>query len=558
MLESFGLSPLDAVEHVLDPEAAAVLEQVRQAASDADELARATGLGAGELAGILTMLELAGARERRGGSRACGGSLASPHGRFLLARRGRRAAAAPTVGRRARSGDRRRRSHGLLVRARAGAGGRARPPHEARTIAGGASGRNGGFALRGGAMPYDEARATLGLDRAKAFWELTERGLQQIRALAGDAYRQTGSLRLAADEAERAELEIEFRALEEDGFAVEWLDRLPPQLARFAGGIRHLPDGAIQPARWVRRLAQHGGRGRSRDPRALAGRVARRAEGAERRDRDRRLYDGLVAELDAVDRPCPQPGRRHRAARGAARSRIRTTRGSGFDYWQQTPDRRLVAGGRRGADETENTSEEALTQVIQERARGVARRAASARCPRSRTGGPGSSARALTCCPLAGAVPGGAGALGRGRLHRTRQRARIRVRSSSSRLRSSAKRPLSSSFSIPLAFSTRARSHELQLVGSSERSLRDRKILDRETGRVEDCDLAVRTCGPPQSRAARRRAPSRPHVRGRRRRRRRRARHRGWPAPTRRRRRGPGRALRSRSRLCRGRRRPSG
>ena len=38
-----------------------MLEQVRQAASDADELARATGLGAGELAGILTMLELAGA-----------------------------------------------------------------------------------------------------------------------------------------------------------------------------------------------------------------------------------------------------------------------------------------------------------------------------------------------------------------------------------------------------------------------------------------------------------------------------------------------------------------
>ncbi len=30
--------------------------------------------------------------------------------------------------------------------------------HEAREIAGGASGRNGGFALRGAAVPYDEAR----------------------------------------------------------------------------------------------------------------------------------------------------------------------------------------------------------------------------------------------------------------------------------------------------------------------------------------------------------------------------------------------------------------
>ena len=34
--------------------------------------------------------------------------------------------------------------------------------HDAREVAGGASGRNGGFALRGGAMPYDQAREWLG------------------------------------------------------------------------------------------------------------------------------------------------------------------------------------------------------------------------------------------------------------------------------------------------------------------------------------------------------------------------------------------------------------
>jgi gamma-glutamylputrescine oxidase len=37
--------------------------------------------------------------------------------------------------------------------------------HEAREIASGASGRNGGFALRGGAMAYDVARRQLGRDR---------------------------------------------------------------------------------------------------------------------------------------------------------------------------------------------------------------------------------------------------------------------------------------------------------------------------------------------------------------------------------------------------------
>jgi gamma-glutamylputrescine oxidase len=39
--------------------------------------------------------------------------------------------------------------------------------YEAREIAGGASGRNGGFALRGAAPAYDAARRDLGPERAK-------------------------------------------------------------------------------------------------------------------------------------------------------------------------------------------------------------------------------------------------------------------------------------------------------------------------------------------------------------------------------------------------------
>ncbi len=61
VLESFGLSPIEAVTPTLGPAAASVLERVREAATSADELARATGLGAGELAAVLTELELAGA-----------------------------------------------------------------------------------------------------------------------------------------------------------------------------------------------------------------------------------------------------------------------------------------------------------------------------------------------------------------------------------------------------------------------------------------------------------------------------------------------------------------
>src|SRR3954454_4453368 len=104
--------------------------------------------------------------------------------------------------------------------------------YEQREIAGGASGRNGGFALRGAAVPYDVARMQLGDDRARRYMELTERALDRMAELAGDALRRVGSLRLAYDDAERDALRAEHDALLEDGFAVEWADVLEPPLDR--------------------------------------------------------------------------------------------------------------------------------------------------------------------------------------------------------------------------------------------------------------------------------------------------------------------------------------
>jgi glycine/D-amino acid oxidase-like deaminating enzyme len=239
--------------------------------------------------------------------------------------------------------------------------------YDAREIAGGASGRNGGFALRGGTPPYDVARRDLGADRAKALWELTERALERLEQLAGDAFRHTGSLRLAADEPEREELVAEYEALRDDGFAVEWRSELPAPLAgRFHGAIFHPPDGSLQPARWVRGLASRA---------AEAGAALReheRVESLDQLDAEQVVIatdgytHGLVAELDAAIRPtrgqvvvteplerrvfpCPHYTRR------------------GYDYWQQTPDGRVVLGGRRDkALEEEFTAEEATTPLIQE------------------------------------------------------------------------------------------------------------------------------------------------------------------------------------------------
>src|SRR3954470_14598336 len=65
--------------------------------------------------------------------------------------------------------------------------------HDARGIAEGASGRNGGFALRGGAARYDVARETYGAERAKGFWHWTHEALDRMADLAGDALLRTGS-----------------------------------------------------------------------------------------------------------------------------------------------------------------------------------------------------------------------------------------------------------------------------------------------------------------------------------------------------------------------------
>ena len=239
--------------------------------------------------------------------------------------------------------------------------------YEAREIAGGASGRNGGFALRGGAPPYDEARVNLGATRARALWRLTERYLDRLSELAGDAFRRTGSLRLAADADERAELETEYGALREDGFAVEWLDDLPAPLAgRFDGAIFHPGDGSLQPARWVRRLAaraaavgaelREGHRVESLDE-LEAEQVVLATDGYTRgllRQLDDAVHPvrGQVLVTEPLGRdlfPCPHYARH------------------GYDYWQQTPDQRLVLGGFRDeAPDLEQTAEERTTPLIQE------------------------------------------------------------------------------------------------------------------------------------------------------------------------------------------------
>ncbi|HET7572957.1 MAG TPA: FAD-binding oxidoreductase [Gaiellaceae bacterium] len=239
--------------------------------------------------------------------------------------------------------------------------------HERRRVAEGASGRNGGFALTGGATLYDVARDTYGVESARGLWRWTEQALERMWPLGGDALRRTGSYRLAVDEEEREQIRREYDALRADGFDAEWLDEVPgPRGHLFLGAVHHPRDATIQPARFVRRLA------------ALAAEA-----GAEFREHDE---VGDVEELDADRVLVATDGYGHGLVAELA-DLIWPTRGQviataplggllfekphyarqGFDYWQQLENGRLVLGGFRDFSiMDELTDVEETTETIQE------------------------------------------------------------------------------------------------------------------------------------------------------------------------------------------------
>ena len=237
---------------------------------------------------------------------------------------------------------------------------------DAREVAGGASGRNGGFALRGGAAPYPVLAESVGDDATAELWQWTETELVELARLAGDAFRPTGSLRLAVDEEERDELREEYDALRAAGFSAEWREDLDPRLSRYPAALFHPPDGVLQPARLVRRIAECA---------AVAGveiHEHRRIRSLDEADANTVVVatdgypSGLLGELDGLVVPTrgqviatepieemlfeiPHYGRH------------------GFDYWHQRLDGRIVAGGFRDVSiDTEFTADEVTTPVVQE------------------------------------------------------------------------------------------------------------------------------------------------------------------------------------------------
>ena len=241
---------------------------------------------------------------------------------------------------------------------------------EARTVAGGASGRNGGFLLAAAAAFHVDARQRYGRDAARRLYARTLEAQAEVFALAatlgtGDAVRRVGCLRLATSEAEERHVRRHVDALREDGFpaALVEMDDLPALLHRLGRVACLTPhDCALHPARWVRALARAAERAGAEIFEGSAVEVPVPAPGegdvrtATGRVRARHVVvatDGALALLvpDYADRV--RSRRLHMVATAPLPERVLDTlvyARWGLEYFQQLPDRRLVLGGLSDVD----------------------------------------------------------------------------------------------------------------------------------------------------------------------------------------------------------------
>ena len=258
---------------------------------------------------------------------------------------------------------------------------------EAGTVAGGASGRNGGFLIAGTAAFHNDARQRFGAERARAMYARTLAAQQEIYELAaelgaGDTVRRVGLLRLAVSEEEAEHVRDHAAALREDGFPGETVERdeLPPGLRR-TGLVGCLADNdaALHPARWYRLLGQAAEEAGARifESTRAHGPVPAPGEGPVLTERGTVTARHVVVAADgALPALVPEYGERVRARRlhMVATEPLPPTLESmvyarwGLEYLQQRPDGRILAGGFSDVDgESSYTDSDSGSPLIWER-----------------------------------------------------------------------------------------------------------------------------------------------------------------------------------------------
>ncbi|MDI1335444.1 MAG: FAD-dependent oxidoreductase [Lacunisphaera sp.] len=241
---------------------------------------------------------------------------------------------------------------------------------DAVAVGAGAAGRNGGFVLAGLAKFFHENVADFGRDTAAALYRLTAEEIQRQAGALPGIIRLTGSLRIAADEAERADCRRHLAALRAAGFAAE----------AYAGpegeGILLPADGVMQPLQRVRTLAQRlrtdGARLYESSP------VKKIVPGSVITETGTVRCEAVVVAVDGrLEQIFPELSPRVRTARlqmlaTAPAPEVNFPRPvywrHGYEYWQQQPDHTVALGGFRDhALKAEWTASAEPTELIQGR-----------------------------------------------------------------------------------------------------------------------------------------------------------------------------------------------
>jgi glycine/D-amino acid oxidase-like deaminating enzyme len=245
---------------------------------------------------------------------------------------------------------------------------------EAQAIAGGASGRNGGFVVAGTAASYPEAIERHGHAAARAVWTLTLESRMLLRqALAEEAidcdYREPGLLHLALGADQLSRLARVVAALRTDGFDAELLDRAQTQELigtplglEIAGGLFASENGLLHSARLVQGLAgaaiRHGARVCEATPALELGAdgegvLVRTQRGELRASAAVVAINAWSAELVPALADLITPVRGQVLSYAPSAPVFRCGMGAAVtptgEYWQQTPDGSIILGGCRAA-----------------------------------------------------------------------------------------------------------------------------------------------------------------------------------------------------------------
>lgn len=266
---------------------------------------------------------------------------------------------------------------------------------EARRVAAGASGRNGGFLLGGTAESYRVAVARYGRERTRRIWAYNVANAELARSLVGElaesgwecGYRQSGSLRIASTETELAEILAGLPLMAEDGWYAEPVERaaLPARIqAAYLGGAYFPLDGEIHPARFVTglaKLAERAGAAISEESPATSIEIGQSAITV--RAAGGRITAGalllatnawtpeLAGQIGAAGwlERAMTPTRGQMLVTAPVAERIFTcpcSANEGYQYWRQLPDGRLAIGGWRNRSfETEGCLDETPSDAVQ-------------------------------------------------------------------------------------------------------------------------------------------------------------------------------------------------